>query len=194
MKAKSLLLTALSGLTFLSSPAGAECWMTCPPGSTATPSPTGVQGATATAEPTLSPEEPTQGKKPEAMAKAAPTPVPAKPKAVPATAGATTAPPPYLRIGHQPKGPKRRPRPRLLQYRRSRRQFRPPLRQVPLRNLNQSSPRGQHQRRRQLRMQWHHRHLRHPLRETQRSSRDRLQRCQRLCQSQAWCPALTRCM
>jgi len=66
MKAKSLLLTALlvaSGLTFLSSPAGAECWMTCPPGSTATPSPTGVQGATATAEPTLSPEEPTQGKK-----------------------------------------------------------------------------------------------------------------------------------
>lgn len=95
MKAKSLLLTALlvaSGLTFLSSPAGAECWMTCPPGSTATPSPTGVQGATATAEPTLSPEEPTQGKKPEAMAKAAPTPVPAKPKAVPATAGATTEP------------------------------------------------------------------------------------------------------
>jgi hypothetical protein len=95
MKAKSLRLTALlvaSGLTFLSSPAGAECWMTCPPGSTATPSPTGVQGATATAEPTLSPEEPTQDKKPEAMAKAAPTPVPAKPKAVPATAGATTEP------------------------------------------------------------------------------------------------------
>ena len=39
MKAKSLLLTELlvaTGLTLLSLPAGAECWMTCPPGSTAT--------------------------------------------------------------------------------------------------------------------------------------------------------------
>ena len=44
MKAKSLLLTELlvaTGLTLLSLPAGAECWMTCPPGSPATPSPTG---------------------------------------------------------------------------------------------------------------------------------------------------------
>ena len=102
MKAKSLLLTELlvaTGLTLLSLPAGAECWMTCPPGSTATPSSTREQGATATTEQAVSPEERTpakgeltQGKKPEATAKAASTPAPAKPKVVPAPAGATTEP------------------------------------------------------------------------------------------------------
>ena len=196
MKAKSRLLTELlvaTGLTLLSLPAGAECWMTCPPGSTATPSSTREQGATATTEQAVSPEERTpakgeltQGKKPEATAKAASTPAPAKPKAVPAPAGATTEPgaPPE---GRTPaKGPKQRPRPRLFRHRRSRRPFQPLLRQVLLRNLHQFSPRRQHQRRRQLRMRWHHRHLRYPLRETQRSSRHRhRQQYRRLCQSQA---------
>ena len=73
MKAKSLLLTILvpvSGLTFLSLPAGAECWMTCPPGSTATPSATKENGVTATAEPVASPEKQTLTKTPEATAKA----------------------------------------------------------------------------------------------------------------------------
>ena len=68
MKAKSLLLTGLlvvTGLTFLSLPAGAECWMTCPPGSTATPNSTGKQGATATTEPAVSPEERTPAKEPD---------------------------------------------------------------------------------------------------------------------------------
>jgi hypothetical protein len=72
MKAKSLLLTILipvSGLTFLSLPAGAECWMTCPPGSMATPSATKENGVTATAEP-VSPEELTPAKTPETTAKA----------------------------------------------------------------------------------------------------------------------------
>ena len=85
MKAKSLLLTGLlvgTGLTFLSLPAGAECWMTCPPGSTATPSSTGKQGATATTEPEVSPEERTPAKEPETAAK--------EPKAVPTATGATT--------------------------------------------------------------------------------------------------------
>ena len=73
MKAKSLLLTILvpvSGLTFLSLPAGAECWMTCPPGSTTTPSATEQTGVTATAEPVASPEKQTLTKTPEATAKA----------------------------------------------------------------------------------------------------------------------------
>ena len=93
MKAKSLLLTVLipvSGLTFLSSPASAECWMTCPPGSTATPSATGTQSATATAEPVASPEELTSAKKPKTTAKA--SPAPAKPKASPVPAGTTAEP------------------------------------------------------------------------------------------------------
>ena len=92
MKAKSLLLTVLvpaTGLAFLSLPAGAECWMTCPPGSTATPSATEKP---ATAEPAASTEELTPAKKPEATAKASPTPAPAKPKAAPAPAGATIEP------------------------------------------------------------------------------------------------------
>ena len=95
MKAKSILLAelvAVAGLMFVSLPAGAECWMTCPPGSTATPSSRGEQGATATVEPTTSPEEATPPKKPEATAKASPTPAPAKPKAAPAPAGATIEP------------------------------------------------------------------------------------------------------
>ena len=95
MKAKSLLLTGLlvaTGLTFLSLPAGAECWMTCPPGSTATPNSTGKQGATATTEPAVSPEERTPAKEPETAAKASTTSVPAKPKAVPTATGATTEP------------------------------------------------------------------------------------------------------
>ena len=73
MKAKSILLAelvAVAGLMFVSLPAGAECWMTCPPGSTATPSSRGDQGATATVEPTASPEEATPAKMPEATAKA----------------------------------------------------------------------------------------------------------------------------
>jgi cytoskeletal protein RodZ len=93
MKAKSLLLTVLipvSGLTFLSSPASAECWMTCPPGTTATPSATGTQSATATAEPVASPEELTSAKKPKTTAKA--SPAPAKPKASPVPAGTTAEP------------------------------------------------------------------------------------------------------
>ena len=95
MKAKSLLLTGLlvvTGLTFLSLPAGAECWMTCPPGSTATPNSTGKQGATATTEPAVSPEERTPAKEPETAAKASTTSVPAKPKAVPTATGAATEP------------------------------------------------------------------------------------------------------
>jgi hypothetical protein len=95
MKAKSLLLiglVAVTGVTFLSLPARAECWMTCPPGSTATPSPTGEQGATATTEPAVSPEERTPVKEPETAAKASTTSVPAKPKAVPTATGATTEP------------------------------------------------------------------------------------------------------
>ena len=94
MKAKSLLLTILvpvTGLTFLSLPAGAECWMTCPPGSTATPSATNENGVTATAEPVASPEEQIPAKKPEATAKASPAPAPAKPKAAPTPAGASSA-------------------------------------------------------------------------------------------------------
>ena len=92
MKAKSLLLTILvpvSGLTFLSLPAGAECWMTCPPGSTTTPSATKETGVTATAEP-VSPEELTPVKTPEMTAKA--SPAPAKPKAAPTPAEATVEP------------------------------------------------------------------------------------------------------
>jgi hypothetical protein len=60
MKAKSLLLTVfvpVTGLTFLSLPAGAECWITCPPGSTAAPNATETQGATATEELVASPED-----------------------------------------------------------------------------------------------------------------------------------------
>ena len=75
MKAKSLLLTiplAVTALTFLSLPAGAECWVTCPPGSAATPGATGTQGATGAPGPAGSPEELTPAKKPQAMAKAAP--------------------------------------------------------------------------------------------------------------------------
>ena len=99
MKAKSLLLTILvpvTGLTFLSLPAGAECWMTCPPGSTATPSATNENGVTATAEPVASPEKQTLTKTPEATAKASPAPVPAKPKAAP-TAAEATEQSPHLR-------------------------------------------------------------------------------------------------
>jgi|RhiMethySRZTD1v2_1073278.scaffolds.fasta_scaffold260346_3 hypothetical protein len=95
MKAKSLLLTVfvpVTGLTFLSLPAGAECWMTCPPGSTAAPNATGEQGATATAELVASPEELTPAQKPETTAKASPTPVPAKRKASPAPAAETMEP------------------------------------------------------------------------------------------------------
>jgi hypothetical protein len=91
MKAKSFLLNVVgvaTGLTFLSLPAGAECWMTCPPGSTTTQSAAGTQGVTATVEPTASPGL-TTAKKPEATAKVSPTPVPAKPKAAPSPAGAT---------------------------------------------------------------------------------------------------------
>ena len=93
MKAKSLPLTILipvSGLTFLSLPAGAECWMTCPPGSTATPSAAGMQGATATAEPVAASEELTPAKKSKTTVKA--LPAPAEPKASPVTAGATAEP------------------------------------------------------------------------------------------------------
>ena len=82
MKAKSLLLTVfvpVTGLTFLSLPAGAECWMTCPPGSTAAPNATETQGATATEELV-------------ATAKASPTPVPGKRKASPAPAADTMEP------------------------------------------------------------------------------------------------------
>lgn len=95
MKAKSLLLTGLlvaAGSMLMPFPAGAECWMTCPPGSTATPSPRGEQGATATTEPAVSPEERIPVKEPEAAAKASTTSVPAKPKAVPTATGATTEP------------------------------------------------------------------------------------------------------
>jgi hypothetical protein len=94
MKAKSFLLTVVAvttGLTFLSLPAGAECWMTCPPGSTTTPSAARNQGVTATAEPTASPKL-TTAKKAEGTES---SPTPAKPKAAPipvgATAPATTA-------------------------------------------------------------------------------------------------------
>src|SRR5262249_36000668 len=91
MKRKSFLLNVVAvatGLTFLSLQAGAECWMTCPPGSTTTPSAAGTQGVAATAEPTASPAL-TNAKKAEATAKALPAPVPAKPKATPSPAGAT---------------------------------------------------------------------------------------------------------
>ena len=59
MKTTSLLLvsfTAVVRLAVLSLPAAAECWMTCPPGSTATPSGTGQQTPTAETEPVASPE------------------------------------------------------------------------------------------------------------------------------------------
>lgn len=97
MKAKSLLLTILipiTGLTFLSLPAGAECWMTCPPGSTTTEGVTGENGTTATAEPVASPEGLPPAKKPEATAKASPAPAPAKSKAAanPAGSGPATEP------------------------------------------------------------------------------------------------------
>ena len=94
MKAKSFLLNvvaAATGLTFLSLPADAECWMTCPPGSTTTPNPAETQNVTATAEPTASPEL-TTAKKPEATDNASPTPVPAKAKAALNPAGATAEP------------------------------------------------------------------------------------------------------
>lgn len=97
MKAKSILLAALvavAGLMLESLPAGAECWMTCPPGSTATPSSSVDQGATATVEPAASPQEATPAKKPEATAKASPTaPVTPKPAAAPAGAEPATEPP-----------------------------------------------------------------------------------------------------
>ncbi len=95
MKAKSFLLNVVgvaTGLTFLSLPAGAECWMTCPPGSTTTQSAAGTQGVTATVEPTASPGL-TTAKKPEATAKASPTPVP-KATLAPDRAGPATEPPP----------------------------------------------------------------------------------------------------
>jgi hypothetical protein len=95
MKPKLLLLTVLvsvAGPTWLSSPAGAECWMVCPPESTASPNETGI--ATATTEPTSSAEELTRVEKPEATAKAAPAPAPAKLEAATAPAGAGPAPKP----------------------------------------------------------------------------------------------------
>ena len=131
MKAKYRLLTVLvpaTGLAFLSLPAGAECWMTCPPGSTATPSATEKPAtaewaasteeltpaknpeATAKAspaslpakvEPTASTEELTPAKKPEATAKAPPAPVPAKPKTATPTGAdpATDLPPAHADSG-----------------------------------------------------------------------------------------------
>jgi hypothetical protein len=95
MTARSLLLTALipvTGVTLLSLPAGAECWMTCPPGSTTTPRAMGEQGAAATADQAASPEELTPAKKPSATAKASPGPVPAKPKAAPRPVEPTAQP------------------------------------------------------------------------------------------------------
>jgi polysaccharide biosynthesis/export protein len=75
MKAQSLLLAVLvpvAALTFQSLPAGAQCWITCPPGSTAAPNATGTKGATATAEPAASPKKP--AKKPEATEATSGTP------------------------------------------------------------------------------------------------------------------------
>ena len=95
MKAKSLLLTILvpvSGLTFLSLPAGAECWMTCPPGSTATPSATKENGVTATAEPVASPEKQTLDQNARSDGQGLSCPRPAKPKAAPTPAEATVEP------------------------------------------------------------------------------------------------------
>ena len=97
MKAKSILLAelvAVAGLIFVPLPAGAECWMVCPPGSTAAPSSKGDQGATATVEPAASPQEATPAKKPKATAKASPTaPVKPRPAAAPAEAEPATEPP-----------------------------------------------------------------------------------------------------
>ncbi len=66
MKTKSLrlrLLVPVAWLPLLASPAGAECWMTCPPGSTTAPSspaaPTSTesQGATVKGETSAAPED-----------------------------------------------------------------------------------------------------------------------------------------
>src|SRR6476620_4300052 len=140
MNAKSILLTILIpviGLTFLSLPAGAECWMTCPPGSTATPSATKENGVTATAEP-VSPEELTPAKTPEMTAKA--SPAPAKPKAAPTPAEATAEQVASPQELPPVKSQKQRPRPRLLARRRSRKRLRPPLGQVLPPNLHKFSP------------------------------------------------------
>ena len=176
MKAKSLLLTVLvpaTGLAFLSLPVSAECWMTCPPGSTETPSTTGTQGATATAESVASPEEP--AKKPETTAKASPTPAPAKPKAASASAGATIEPAASPGEATSDKMPEAKAERRLAQRRQS------------LRYLQQRRHRPSQ---RPLKMRWRHQlQLR-----TQRSNRLRLsQRVQLLFQSQARCPARRPC-
>ena len=96
MKTTSLLLvsfTAVSGLGVLSLPAAAECWMTCPPGSTATPSRTCQQTATAEAQPVASPE----AQRPVAKADVTDESFPATASAKKKTArppGVATKPPP----------------------------------------------------------------------------------------------------
>ena len=178
MKAKSLLLTVLvpaTGLAFLSLPAGADCWMTCPPGYTATPSATEEP---ATAEPAASTEELTPAKKPEATVKASLLQRQQSRRQRRRPPGRRLNLPPHLRKQHPPKCPKQQPRRRLLQRPQS------------LRYLQQFSPRRHRPSQRPLKTRWHHQHQ---LR-TQRSNRFRLsQRDQLLFQSQARCPARRPC-
>ena len=177
MKAKSLLLTVLvaaTGLAFLSLPAGAECWMTCPPGSTATPSATEKP---ATAERAASTEELTPAKKPEATAKASPAPAPAKSKAAEAPAGANVEP---------TASPEE-----LTPAKKSEATAKASPTAAPTKPTapQQFSPRRHRPSQRPLKT-WHHQHR---LR-TQRSNRLRLsQRDQLLFQSQARCPARRPC-
>ena len=198
MKPKSLLLTILvpvTGLTFLSLPAGAECWMTCPPGSTATPSATNENGVAATAEPVASPEELTPAKTPEATAKASPAPVPAKPKAAPTAAEATAEPvasPEELTPAKKPEATAKAS-PALAPAK-------PKSPPTPVGASSATEP-SQVQStspapgRRQLRTRGHYEHqLRNPMATTQRSNRPRLkERHQLPFQSQARCPARRRC-
>ena len=191
MNAKSLLLTTIVpviGLALLSLPAGAECWMTCPPGSTTTPSATGEQGTAATAEPAASPEEVTPAKKTQATAKASPTRVPAKPTAAPTPVGATAEPATALEEPTPAKEPETTAKVSPTQVPakpKAAPDFR--LGQVPPGSLYTFSPRRQHQRRTQLRKRWLDLHrFRNPLRQTRRSNRIRLrQRHQPLFQFQA---------
>jgi len=95
MKATFLLLTtftAISGSAVLSLPAAAECWMTCPPGTTTTPSAAVQEAPTAEAEPVISPEASKPAMKAEAKEQGSPSSAPAKKKAAPAQATATATP------------------------------------------------------------------------------------------------------
>ena len=84
--------TAICGFAFLSWPAAAECWMTCPPGSTAPPSATEQQPSTAETEQLASPEAQKLVTKVEVKNESSRATVPSKKKSAQPPAVANTPP------------------------------------------------------------------------------------------------------